>query len=279
MAQLARKVGNMALVSIITPVYNASRWLQDSLRSVRDQTVADWEHLLVDDGSTDNSTAIIESVAAQDGRVRLLRTPQNSGPSTARNLAIRAANGRFIAFLDADDLWLPEKLARSIKWINTGGYPFSYHDYRYISHDGARVGPLVRAPEKLDLRTLHTQRGHGGCMSIVLDREKVKDFQFPVECQYLHEDFCAWLGMIKDGHIGRRLPEDLGRCRLSPQSRSSNKLYAAHETWRIYRDLSGLSRSRAVWWWIQYAWNGFWIHYSARPRWACKPDSAGAKIC
>ncbi len=256
----------MPLVSVISPVYNAARRLPDTLASVRAQSLADWEHLLVDDSSTDDSVAVIEAAAREDARFRLLRTARNGGPSRARNAAIDAAAGRYLAFLDADDLWLPEKLARSVEWISLNGYSFIYHDYRHISSDGSLVGPLITAPEVLDMETLHTQRGHGGCLSMVIDRARVKGFRFPDDCPYLHEDFCAWLSLVNAGHIGHRLPADLGRYRLSPQSRSGNKLKAAIETWRIYRDASKLPRLRAVQWWVEYAWNGYWLHRYARPR-------------
>ena len=256
----------MPLVSVITPVYNAASRLVETLASVRAQTFADWEHLLVDDGSTDDSVAVIEAAAREDDRIHLLRSSRNSGPSRARNAAIDLAAGRYLAFLDADDLWLPDKLARSVEWIGLNEFSFIYHDYRHISSDGALMGPLIVAPEILDMETLHTQRGHGGCLSIVIDRERVKNFRFPDDCQYLHEDFCAWLSLVNAGHIGHRLPADLGRYRLSLQSRSSNKLKAAIETWKIYRDASKLPRLRAAQWWVEYAWNGFWLHRYARPR-------------
>ncbi len=255
----------MALVSVITPVYNASRSLPETLASVHAQTLTDWEHLLVDDGSTDNSVPIIEAAASEDARIRLLRSPQNGGPSLARNLAIEAATGRFLAFLDADDLWLREKLARSVEWMTSNGYSFIYHDYRHLSSDGALLGPLIRAPEVLDLETLHTRRGMG-CLSVVIDREHIREFRFPEKCSYLHEDFCAWLSLVSEGHIGHRLAADLGRYRLSPESRSGNKLKAAIETWRIYRHASKLPWLRAAHWWLQYAWNGFWLRRYARPR-------------
>ncbi len=255
----------MAEVAIITPVYNAAQWLPEILDSVRNQTFTDWQHLLVDDGSTDNSVALIEAAAAKDPRIRLLRMPLNGGPSRARNSAIEAATSRFIAFLDADDLWLPQKLARSIAWMKANGYGFIYHDYRCLSSDGAFVGPLIKGPDVLALKSLHTQRGVG-CLSVVIDRKLVEGFQFPENCKFLHEDFCAWLSLVKCGQIGHRLAADLGRYRLCPRSRSSNKLKAAMETWRIYRDASKLSRLRAAQWWMEYAWNGFWLHHYARPR-------------
>jgi len=252
-------------VSIITPVFNAARWLPETLETVRAQTLEDWEQIFVDDGSTDGSAALIEAAAARDARFRLLRMTRNSGPSAARNLALGAALGRFVAFLDADDLWLPEKLARAVQWMTAHGYGFIYHDYRHISHDGLHVGALISGPDELNLRTLHTRRGTG-CLSVVIDRERIPEFHFPSVPAYLHEDFCAWLRLIQMGHKGHRLAVDLGRYRISSQSRSARKLSAAMESWKIYREASRLPRLRAALWWGQYAWNSFWLHLHARPR-------------
>jgi len=256
----------MPLVSIVTPVYNAARWLPETLATVRTQTFTDWEQILVDDGSTDTSRDILEAAAARDPRLRLLRTAGREGPSVARNLALEAARGRFIAFLDADDLWHPEKLARAVDWMTKHGYGFIYHDYRHMSSDGARVSPLITGPEVLDFRTLHTRRGHGGCLSIVIDREQVPGFHFPHDYRYTHEDFCAWLSIIQQGVNGHRLPFDLGRYRLSANSRSANKRRAVIDTWKIYREFSGLSVTRAALWWTIYIWNSFWLYRYARPR-------------
>ncbi len=254
------------LVSIITPVYNAAHWLPQTLDSVRAQTLPAWEHILVDDGSTDDSIPVMEEACKRDGRVRLICATSHLGPAGARNLALRAARGRYIAFLDADDLWLPEKLERSVEWMRAHGYSFIYHDYRHMSHDGKHVGALVEGADVLDLRTLHTRRGAGGCLSVVLDRAQVQDFCFPQEYKLLNEDFCAWMRLIRAGHLGHRLPLDLGRYRLSPNSRSANKLNAAYHVWRIYREISRLNLLHAAFWWLQYAWSGFWLHRLARPR-------------
>ena len=114
----------MPLVSIITPVYNAARWLPETFATVRAQTFSDWEQILVNDGSTDASPELIDAAAAEDPRFRSMHTSGREGPSAARNLGLKAARGRFVAFLDADDLWLPEKLARSVDWMTTHGYGF-----------------------------------------------------------------------------------------------------------------------------------------------------------
>lgn len=255
----------MPLVSIVTPVYNAARWLPETLATVRAQTFTDWEQILVDDGSTDNSRDLIAAAAAEDQRFRLLRNVGREGPSAARNLALDAARGRFIAFLDADDLWHPEKLARSVEWMETHGYGFIYHDFRHMSQDGSLVGSRISGPDVLDFRTLHTRRATGGCLSIVIDRERVPDFRFPSRFRYTHEDFCGWLSIIQRGIHGHRLPLDLGRYRLSSQSRSSNKRKAVIDAWMIYREFSGLPVARAAIWWTIYVWNSLLLYQRARP--------------
>lgn len=254
------------LVSIITPVFNAVQWLPQTLASVQAQTFANWEHVLVDDHSTDDSLALIEKYAERDERVRVLRTERKAGPSVARNLALQAARGRYVAFLDADDLWLPEKLARSVEWMEEHGHSFIYHDYRQISHDGVHVGALIQGPEVLDMRSLHTRRGTAGCLSVVLDRAQVPEFRFPENFKLMHEDFCAWVNLIRSGHLGHRLPLDLARYRITPKSRSSNKLKGAYYVWRIYREVTKLNMMQAAIWWMQYAWNGFWLYRLVRPR-------------
>lgn len=257
----------MPAVSIVTPVYNAGRWLPETLACVQAQTFTDWEHIFVDDGSTDQSRELIENTAAIDGRIRLLRSPRTKGgPSAARNVALDHAQGRFIAFLDADDLWLPEKLARAVEWITRHGYSFIYNDYRHISYDGSCEGALIEAPEILDLRTLHVRRGHGGCCSMVIDRQRVGEFRFPQNHGMLHEDFCAWLSLVQAGHIGHRLPVDLSRNRLYKTSRSANKIRGVIDSWKIYREKSMLSVPRASIWFAQYIWNCYWMHRRAKPR-------------
>jgi len=253
------------LVSIVTPVFNAARFLPETLASVRAQTFTNWEHLLVDDGSTDSSVAIAEAAVSADPRVQLLHTSCNAGPSVARNLALDAARGRFVAFLDADDLWLPDKLARSIEWMVAHDYEFIYHDYRHISHDGAGIGRRVNGPDELNLRSLHTQRGTG-CLTVVIDRERVGTVHFPAIAPYRAEDFCLWSTIIRKGHTGHRLPLDLARYRLSAQSRSANKFGGALNAWHLYRRISKLPFLRAAFWWVQYAWSAFWLHRHARPR-------------
>ena len=265
------------LVSIITPVFNAAPWLEDMLESVRRQTFAEWEHLLVDDGSTDGSDQMIERAAASEPRIRLLRMAENGGPAMARNRAIEEARGRYLAFLDADDLWLERKLELCIRFMQENAYPFVYHAFRYLSSDGERAGALVCGPAELTCRTLHTRRGIGDCMSVMIDRERIPDFRFLTGTGKTHEDWQAWLSLVKAGHTGHLLRQDLGRYRKSEGSRNAGKLAAARLVWRLYRDYERLPWPRAASWWTQYAWNSFWLQLRSKPP-ARKPSRAVAAV-
>lgn len=256
----------MPLVSVITPVFNAVDFLADALRSVQEQTFSEWEHILIDDGSTDGSFELMEEAAAGDSRLRLLRTQGRIGPAKARNQGLESARGKYIAFLDADDLWLPQKLKRSLGWMKANNYSFIYHDYRHFSRDGKKTGAVIAGPDRLDLQSLHSRRGGGACLTVVLDWEQLPDFRFPVDHEDLNEDFVAWLRLVKKGHVGHRLAEDLGRYRLSEGSRNGNRIASAVACWRIYRNESKLPFGLALNWWTQYAWNAFWMHRRAAPR-------------
>jgi teichuronic acid biosynthesis glycosyltransferase TuaG len=256
----------MPLISIITPVYNAARFLPDTLNSVQAQTLTDWEHLLVDDGSGDGSANIVNAASAGDARIRLLRTPCNSGPAVARNLALDAARGRYIAFLDADDLWLARKLELCIDWMQSHGHGFVYHDYRHMSEDGSRLGGLISGPDELNLRTVHTRRGHGGCLSMMIDRQQIGDVRFPPRSHLTHEDLRAWLAIIRKGFVGHRVPCDLGRYRLANTSRNAKKFTSISHTWLIYRNEPELSYAKAAFWWLQYVWNAWRMYRYAQPQ-------------
>ncbi|MGH9560680.1 MAG: glycosyltransferase family 2 protein, partial [Terracidiphilus sp.] len=173
--------------------------------------------------------------------------------------------GRYLAFLDADDLWLPPKLERCIAWMTANNCGFVYHDYRNISADGRNVGALITGPDKLDWKTLHTRRGVG-CLTVIIDRHKIAEFRFPPHYSGPHEDFLAWGQLIRMGHTGCRVPEDLARYRASGEGRNADKFGAAAECWRNYRTESRLPLLRAASWWLQYAWNAYWMHRRGTPQ-------------
>lgn len=265
-SRLILKQFSMPIVTIVTPVFNASPWLGEMLASVAAQTFDNWEQILVDDCSTDHSVALIERAAASDPRIRLLKLDSNRGPAFARNRALEVARGRYIAFLDADDLWLPEKLERCLEFMEQRQCSFVYHAFRYISADGRNLGAVVKGPSRLTFKTLHTRRGTGDCMSIVIDRTKAMDFRFFEVLRDCHEDWLAWRGLVLGGHVGFLLPSDLGRYRLSTGSRNADKITAAKKVWHLYREFERLPWLRAASWWLQYCWNSFWMRFHCRPQ-------------
>lgn len=262
---------NPPLVTIVTPLHNARRWAGDLVAVSRRQTLSDYEHLIVDDASDDDGASVLKGLIAGDARYRLLAMRTNGGPAAARNLAIRQARGRFLAFLDADDAWLPTKLERQVHWMLETGCAFSYHDYRHMSHDGTLIGDVVVAPEALDFKALHTQKGVG-CLAVMIDRSQIPDFLFPDLDRTLPEDFLAWLEIIESGVYGRRFPEDLARYRRSEHSRSSNKLKAALAMWKIYARTEKLSPATAGWWWVRYAFAARTLYRRATPRHVLTPE-------
>jgi teichuronic acid biosynthesis glycosyltransferase TuaG len=253
------------LVSIITPLYCASKWLDGLFETVDSQTMQSFELILVDDASPYEDYAKVLARVASRRNTRLYRLPANAGPGRVRNVGLEQARGRFVAFLDADDLWAPEKLKAQIDFMLTTDVAFSYHDYRHMSSDGKLVGERICGPDKLDFRTHHVRRGTGGCLSVMIDTQLIAGFRFPDVERHLPEDYLAWLEIIKAGHVGVRLAKDLGRYRVSSESRSGNKLAQAKSVWRIYRYVERLPFLTSALWWSQYAVNSVTMYRGARP--------------
>jgi glycosyltransferase involved in cell wall biosynthesis len=230
-------------VSVVTPVWNAEGTLGEAVASLRAQTRGDWEMLLVDDGSTDGSRALAERLAAGEPRIRLLGWPDNRGAAAARNAGIRAARGRFIAFLDADDLWWPQKLAVQIGYMEATGAPFTFAAVRPDRRRGPPLGrgarPRPGRPRAAAARQRHplpdgrlrpgALRGGGDAAP-----------RAPAGLRALAAAARAGRRGARPAAGARRLPGAAGLA-------SSDKLTAAAATWRVYREVAGLGRARAAW--------------------------------
>ena len=188
------------LVSIIIPTYNCSRFIAETIKSVQAQTYKNWEMLIVDDCSTDNTKDIVEEYQKADPRIQYYCLPKNSGAAEARNEALRRAKGRWIAFLDSDDLWKPEKLERQIKFMEDNDYAFSYHEYDEIDEESKPLGIHVSGKKhvgKFDMFACCWP----GCLAVMYDREKIGLIQ--IENVKKNNDTALWLKAIKkaDCHL------------------------------------------------------------------------------
>ena len=233
----------MPLVSIITPSWNVERLIGETIASVQAQTFSDWELLIADDCSTDNTAAVIQSFAAKDPRVKLIRQPRNGGPALARQAAIEQAQGRFVAFLDSDDLWLPAKLERQIAFAREHRAALSYTGFRRINEDGSITGRLFTVPPSLTYGQL-LKNTSIATLTAMIDR----DISGPIAMKNEgYDDFCLWLDVLRPDHVAWGLNEDLARYRVRGVSVSSRPLRSAGWVWHIYRNVERLSLVKSAW--------------------------------
>ena len=185
---------NEPLVSIITPVYNAERFLEDTIKSVQKQSYKNWELVLVDDCSKDSSSEIIEKFQNSDDRIRYIKLEKNSGAAISRNTGIKNAKGRFIAFVDSDDLWEKTKLEKQIEYMLRENIGFSFTSYRYMRENGEKTTKVAKAPKKIDYEGL-LKNTIIGCSTVVLDRKIIGDFEMPLVKR--GQDTATWLKILR----------------------------------------------------------------------------------
>lgn len=229
------------LVSIITPLYNSEDFISETIESVLSQTYKNWEMIIVDDCSKDNGVEIVRKYQLQDKRIRLISLKKNSGAAVARNIAIENAKGRYIAFLDSDDLWHPEKLERQIKFMQDNNYAFSYTNYQKMTGSGELIDEIVKSPSELDYKKeLHTN--YIGCLTVIYDIKKLGKVYMPEIRK--RQDYGLWLKILKkvDGY---GLNENLAYYRVRNNSVSSNKINLIKYNWKLYRDIEKLSILRS----------------------------------
>lgn len=239
-------------VSVITPLYNCSDFLEQTIQSVLSQTYKNWEMIMVDDCSKDNSLEIAQRYAAQDSRIKVIQLDKNSGAAVARNTAIEAAKGRFIAFLDSDDLWLPSKLEQQIDFMLQNNVAFSYTAYKKINEKGEVFG-FVGVPQKVSYKQL-LKTCVIGCLTAVYDTEKLGKVYMPTNTK--REDFATWLNILKQIDFAHGLTAPLAQYRVYANQTSGKKASMAKENWRLYRDLEKLNFFQASYYFGHYAVNG-----------------------
>lgn len=246
------------LVSIITPCYNAAQTIHETISSVKVQTYTNWELLIVDDCSEDESSAILTAEAENDERIHFTVLNQNVGAAGARNEALQMARGKYIAFLDSDDLWLPEKLSKQVAFMEQHALSFSFTNYRIIKEDGERTERVVVGPEMIDFEYL-LKNTIIGTLTVMLNSELVGPIKM-TSVRDCTEDFALWLSILRKGITAVQLNEELAYYRKSSQSDSGNKLKSAKKTWNTYRKTQGLPFIRTLWYFSHYSINAYRKH-------------------
>lgn len=239
-------------VSIVVPVYNAGKYIEETMDSVLAQTHTDWELLLVLNGCTDDSAEVIARYqeAHPDKAIRVIEEKNNKGAAMARNRGVNEATGRYIAYVDADDVWQPQKLEHMLRFMKEKNGAFAFSGYEFADENAKGTGKVVRVPEQMDYQsalrntTIFTS-------TVVFDTEKLpkEKIQMP---NIKSEDTALWWSILREGHTAYGLDENLVLYRRPGKSLSSNKLEAIRRIWNLYRKAEKLSLPYSVYnfcWW------------------------------
>lgn len=232
------------LVSIIMPAYNCADYIVESIRSVQSQTYRNWELIIADDKSTDGTVDIVRVMAEDDNRIRLLETDRNLGPAAARNRAMDVANGNYIAFLDSDDVWYPDKLQKQLDFMEANGYSFTYTAYEKINERSEKMGIVVSAPKSVNYSSMLYRGDPIGNLTAVYDATKLGKFYVPDIKK--RNDFALWLKIMHACERAYGLNEVLASYRVRSGSISSTrKSELLKYYWKLYHDIEKLSNVKA----------------------------------
>lgn len=248
------------LVSIIVPVYDAGNYIEETIQMVEKQTFRNWELILVDDGSLDNSRQVIEAYLQKrkakitDGQlpeIRFIVKEKNEGAAMARNTGMAAAKGRYIAFLDADDIWMSDKLQKEMEFLAKKQAAFVFSAYEFGDENAKGTGRIVHVPQTLTYRKA-LSRTVIFTTTVLLDRKKIeKELLFmPV---VKSEDTAFWWKLLRNGVVAYGLDEVLAIYRRPAKSLSSNKMEAMKRIWYLYRGQEGLSLPESVYYFVFWA--------------------------
>lgn len=242
------------LVSIVVPVYNSEKFIKETVETVKAQDYQNWELLLVNDCSTDNSKDEIKKYEKEDSRIRLIDLKENSGAAIARNTGMKEAQGKYIAFLDADDLWENTKLKKQIEFMQKDDYEFTYTGYEFADENGNKLGKVVKVPEKINYKqalkntTIFTS-------TVMFNVDKLGKELISMPNVRRGQDTATWWKVLKTGIIAYGLQESLSMYRRSNNTLSSNKIKALKRTWNLYRNVENLSFFSSLYNFVWYCFN------------------------
>lgn len=246
-------------VSIIMPVHNGSPFIRKAIQSVLDQSFSSWQLIISDDQSTDDTISIAQHYCQLDRRITLVSTVARGGPARARNRAIRVATGRWIAFLDADDMWHPDKLLLTLDFARSNRIALAFTAYFRLSVntslDYIPVPPIITYRQLLKSNCI-------AMSTAMVDRKIVGNFEMNEAWRI--DDYVCWLEIMKAGHPAGGLSEPLTTYRKHEQSHSSNKMLTALTVWRVFAKQQQLSWLEASWYFANYGIRGLIKHFPLR---------------
>ena len=245
------------LVSILVPVFNGEAYLRNSIESAREQTIQDIEILILNDASTDRTVEIVQELMVNDSRISLHCNQQNIGVAKTRNYGFTLAKGKYIALLDADDIWAPNKLELQLEQIKKYSLDVCYTGYSFIDANGSPIGKPYSVPEKLTIKRLIAENVVG-CSTVLLRKELAAQVQ--MRPKFAHEDYVFWLELMQNGYKFGGVNKQLVWYRVTKESRSGDKKRAVINRWRIYRDFLKMNPLSAGIAFSSYAVRGFYKH-------------------
>jgi teichuronic acid biosynthesis glycosyltransferase TuaG len=249
---------NELLISIITPCYNSEKFIVQTIESIIDQTYLYWELLIIDDCSTDNTISIIKEYLKKDERIKLFSTTKNSkSPVEPRNIGIKSAQGRYIAFLDSDDIWLPSKLEKQIKLFKNDKVAVVFSYYEKINEKGERKKRIITSPSSVTYNQL-LKSNYIGCLSAMYDTSKVGKIYFN---SIGHEDYAYWLTILRFGYIACNTNTVEALYRVRENSVSTNILKASKWTWNVYRKYLQLNICQSLYYFCFYLLKALQKHF------------------
>jgi glycosyltransferase involved in cell wall biosynthesis len=237
------------LVSIITPTYNSELFIKETFASISSQTYTNWEWIVVDDSSSDDTYTILEHFKLLDDRIKLFRNETNMGAAVSRNKAIEMASGRFIAFLDSDDLWSNNKLEKQISFMDKNKIVFSYSAYSIIDEAGMNTDKIINPPDKLNYLTL-LKENQIGCLTVIYDQQVLGKCYMPLIRK--RQDYGLWLSVLKKIPYAYKAPGVLAVYRIRKESVSSSKINLIQFNYRLFREFENLSFFKSVYY---LSWN------------------------
>ena len=245
------------LVSIITPVYKCEKYISKTIESVINQTYKNWEIILVDDCSPDDSADIIKKYADNDKRIKYIKLKENSGAAIARNTALENSKGRFIAYLDADDLWMRDKLEEQLQFMIDNNYGFSCTSYEVIDNEGKKLNKEIHMLKEVDYIGFLTNNLIQ-TVGIMVDLSIVDKKLLEMPNIRRRQDAATWLQILKSNNKCYGLDKVLAMYRRTENSLSSNKFKAVKGVWYLYRKIEKLSLPFSLYCFIRYACLAVW---------------------